>query len=476
MSTELPSQWPEDALAASRYRTLQRKIVALIAVAAILPLISLAVINFYEHQSVLTAEVQEPLRALTSKTKHSFELFLAERTSAVNFIASAYSFTQLADPTSLRKIFQTMTQAFTGFVDISLIGEDGTLLTYVGPYRLQDVNYADQPWFHQVLLRGTYISDVFLGFRQFPHVVVAVRHTDSSGRSWIVRATLDTTQFDNIIASMGLEPGSDAFLVNPQGVLQTRSRHYGDVLQKLPLALPPANYETNVQDFEDHAGRKLFLALGRIANTDFVLVALKPKPAALKTWYTVRIDLVMIFAAGVLFVFGGVLTATRIIIQRLRESDTQRMAAIHQMEHTQRLSSIGRLAAGVAHEINNPLAIINEKAGLMRDLVELNPNFPDKERFLKQIDAIVRSVDRCRGITHRMLGFARRMDVKIEQLDLNTVVTETISFLEREAQYRNVTLELALAPTLPTIPSDHGQLQQVILNILNNALAAVADG
>jgi two-component system NtrC family sensor kinase len=75
-----------------------------------------------------------------------------------------------------------------------------------------------------------------------------------------------------------------------------------------------------------------------------------------------------------------------------------------------------------------------------------------------------------------MLGFAKRMDVKIEVLNLNIVLVETLGFLEREAQYRNVTLTKHLADDLPSIPTDHGQIQQVFLNILNNALAAVADG
>lgn len=476
MKEEIPNSWADAATSGSRYRALQRKIVVLIAVAALLPLISLAVINYYEHQQALTAQVQEPLRALVGKTKHSFELYLTERISAVNFIASAYSFDQIAEKKSLNRIFQIMSQTFTGFVDISLIDESGDLISYVGPYQLKDINYKEQQWFQKVLLRGSYISDVFLGFRQFPHVVVAVRHNNPDGGSWIVRATLDTAQFENIIASMGLEPGSDAFLTNRKGVLQTDSRQYGYVLEKLPFSLPSANSEANVYDFEDHRGNPYFLALGQIANTDFILVAMKPRPSLLKAWYTVRLDMVAVFLVGVCVIFAGVFAATRMIIQRLQENDAQRLAAIHQMEHTQRLSSIGRLAAGVAHEINNPLAIINEKAGLLRDLLELHSNFADKERFSKQIDAILRSVERCRGITHRMLGFAKRMDVKIEVLDLNAVITETIGFLEREAQYRNVTINRQLDLNLPQIPSDYGQIQQVVLNILNNALAAVCDG
>ena len=98
------------------------------------------------------------------------------------------------------------------------------------------------------------------------------------------------------------------------------------------------------------------------------------------------------------------------------------------------------------------------------------------ERFSGLIDAILKSVDRCRTITHRMLGFARQMDVKIENLDVNEIIQETAGFLEREASYRNIGLHLHLGENMPRIASDRGQLQQVFLNIMNNAFAAVNDG
>jgi two-component system NtrC family sensor kinase len=270
--------------------------------------------------------------------------------------------------------------------------------------------------------------------------------------------------------------GSDAFLVNRDGILQTESRRYGKVLEKLPFELPATNFEANVQSIRDNEGQNVFVASVLIADTDFTLVATKPKPTAFNTWYAVRIDLLLIFVSGVVIIFLAVYRVTSMLIAKLQESDEQRLGAIHQMEHSQKLSSIGRLAAGVAHEINNPLAIINEKAGLMRDIIGMREDFPDKDKFSRQIEAILRSVERCRGITHRMLGFAKRMDVKIEVLDLNSVLVETLGFLEREAEYRNVELVRELDPNLPSIPTDHGQIQQVFLNILNNALAAVPDG
>lgn len=466
----------EAAISPERFVQLHRKIVGLMAVVMLIPLLLMAAINFYEYQSSLSKEIQNPLRVLLNKTKNSFELFLAERSSTVSLIASAYTFQDLSDERTLKRIFHVMQREFEGFVDLGLIDEKGIQISYAGPYALKGKDYADQSWFQQVLVRGKYVSDVFLGYRKFPHVVIAVKHMADNGDSWVLRATIDTKQFDRILAAMSLEPESDAFLLNRQGVLQTDSNWYGKVLEKFPMPMPSASFETTVRPVIDNQGRDIFLAYTFFPGADFVLMGVKPRSMILKTWYTVRGDLLIIFVLGVVGIFIVVSRITGMMLRRMQESEASREVVFRQMEHSQKLSSIGRLAAGVAHEINNPLAIINEKAGLMKDLVSFKQDFPDKERFLGLIASIIRSVERCRGITHRMLGFARRMEIKIEELDVNAIILETIGFLVNEARYRNVEIVHELDAALPRIYSDQGQLQQVILNVLNNSLQAVPDG
>ncbi|MBA4358073.1 MAG: two-component sensor histidine kinase, partial [Desulfovibrio sp.] len=466
----------DEAVSPERYTLLRRKIIGIMAAATLIPLTVMAVLNYYEHQNAMTREIQNPLRVLVNKTKNSFELFLTERSSTVSLIASAYSYQELSSERHLARIFNVMTKEFEGFVDLGLIDEHGTQVNYVGPYALQGKNYAEQRWFQEVRIKGKYVSDVFMGFRNFPHVIVAVQHRTEDGRVWILRATLDTRQFERFIASMSLEPDADAFLVNSQGLMQTNSNSYGKVLEKLTFQLPPKTFEPAVLNITDPLGREVFLAYAYFPEADFVLMAVKPKGSVLKTWYTVRGDLLFIFVVGVAAVLLAAVRVTDLLIRRMKESEERRELALRHVEHSQKLSSIGRLAAGVAHEINNPLAIINEKAGLMNDLLAGQPDFPVRDRILAQVESILRAVDRCRGITHRMLGFARRMDVSIEELDVGEIIKETMGFLTNEAMHRQVELRLEIDPELPRIHSDRSQLQQVFLNLFNNALAAVADG
>ena len=139
------------------------------------------------------------------------------------------------------------------------------------------------------------------------------------------------------------------------------------------------------------------------------------------------------------------------------------------------MASLGKMAAGVAHEINNPLAIIKEKAGWMRDLlseedIQKSPNFKEFEESIAKIEY---HVTRAKDVTHRLLGFARRMDPIHEDVNINDVLDQTITFLQNEARYRAIEINTGLQKDLPFVASDAAQLQQVFLNIIDNAIDAI---
>ena len=477
----------ENISSPERYSLIRRNIIILMVLVTFIPLLIMAAINYHNYQESLKAEVLNPLHTLTNKTKHTFELFIEERVGLVKFVASAYSYKDLSEKKTLKRIFRVLKNEFGDFVDLGLISQNGIQMNYVGPYELTGKNYTEQAWFQDVAVRGVHVSDVFMGYRKFPHIVIAVQHLAEDDTGWILRATIDTEKYNSIITSMALEPENDAFLINRAGVIQTNSKFFGKVLEKFPFPIPPGNYGTNSVEVMDSEGRDLFIVYAPFEQYDHILVLIKPLSLVFRTWFTLKSEMVLTFFIGCVVALLVILKLSDILVKQIKEADIKREIAFRELEHSQKLSSLGRLAAGVAHEINNPLAIINQKAGLMKDIIEsetqggeiagntIDSEIRDRHDFLSIIDSINNSINRCKAITHRLLGFAKQMDVQLETLEITEVVRDTVSFIEREAHLRNIKIDINFEDNLPQIKSDRGQLQQVFLNILTNALAAVKE-
>ncbi|WP_243324507.1 ATP-binding protein [Geothrix sp. SG200] len=157
---------------------------------------------------------------------------------------------------------------------------------------------------------------------------------------------------------------------------------------------------------------------------------------------------------------GELAGAFNTMSQRLAE--TQR-----QLAQADKLASVGRLAAGVAHEINNPLTGVLSYASLLRKRLD-----GDKESC-DDLDVIVRETVRCRGIIRGLLDFARPTPPARKPMDLNEVVRRAVSVVMTQLSLNQVDLSLDLAPQLPVVHADANQIQQVAVNLLLNAGDAI---
>ena len=157
---------------------------------------------------------------------------------------------------------------------------------------------------------------------------------------------------------------------------------------------------------------------------------------------------------------------------------SHRKALMNQIVQSERLAAVGRLGAGVAHEINNPLAVISEIAGYLQDLlsgggVDTDPGLLDLE-LREGLPKITHQVKRCRDITRRLLSFARKSEIKVEIADINIAFDEILPFLEKEAHMAQVTIHRDYSPDLPRVSMDEVQLEEIFINLINNATQALA--
>jgi two-component system, NtrC family, sensor kinase len=142
---------------------------------------------------------------------------------------------------------------------------------------------------------------------------------------------------------------------------------------------------------------------------------------------------------------------------------------------SQRLASIGELSAGIAHEINNPLAIIRQEAEMMQLLLRNQDlSQPDQVAELKgSLRQIIQQVDRCTEITHNLLDFARLRQPVVQAVEVNRLIETMATLVEKEAKLNRIQIIRHYDPELPLIFSDAPQLRQVVLNLLTNAAHAI---
>ncbi|MBN1591213.1 MAG: hypothetical protein JW888_17000 [Pirellulales bacterium] len=460
----------------SRYRQLWLYSVCFTAFVSLTPLVIMTFVNFYQYQKTLDEEMRSQISRLTSISRRFMDDFLEEQRAALTYVVKHESYDDLCDQQKLGRIFRDMKESFGGFVDLGIIDSEGNQRSYVGPYDLAGKNYKQQEWFQEVCVRGIYVSDVFLGHRHLPHFVIAVRqHDTASGGFYILRATIDTEVLDSHFASLDLKSSSDAFLINHGGVLQTRPRHHGEVLKQCPIATPPVSSKTEVMEVTTTSGERRILGYAYVEKSPFIFVVLKRPQDTMKNWLLLKSDMLWLLATSIVLIVAVILWSSTSLVNHIRDADSRRDKAIQGVAYTNKMASIGRMAAGVAHEINNPLAIINENAGLLKDLISIEKKPLDTGRLLKIAEAIIKSVERCSTVTHRLLGFAKRMDPATERVELAPLIEEVLGFHEKEAEYRRIAVHFDVPEDPPTIESDLGQLQQVFLNIFSNALAAVDD-
>jgi two-component system NtrC family sensor kinase len=455
------------------YKDLGAKIAITALSFSLVPLLALGVTMYSMFASAYHSKVRANLVTLAENKRQGIDLFLREQVSQLRTLAYSHSIDDLSSVDKLDSILATMQLSSRTFIDLGLIDDEGRHVSYSGPYNLSEANYKNEDWFHQVMVRKIYVSDVFEGFRGFPHMIIAVKKQEK-GRVWILRATIDSDIFDSLVRWLQIGDKGDAYLVNRAGELQTRPR-FGNKSKEIYSALLDATFSgAKATEFESE-NKKIFVGGIWLEQKDWLLVIEEDMRGELQPLFETQAATWAVVGSGVAFIIIGTLLITRMIVVQQERSNREQAKLNEELIQSSKMAALGKLAAGVAHEVNNPLAVIREKAGWMRDLLEeedvkASPNF---QEFEDAVNKIEQHVERAGNVVHRMLGFARRMEPVCNDIYVNDVLKQTTAFLDNEIRFRNIELIWNLATDLPSIQSDASQIQQVILNLFNNAIDAI---
>ena len=434
----------------------------------------------YYFASYSSRQVSSELERIATDHRALICRFLAEKVANLKFISSSYSIEELKNETSLTRIFRRLQSGSVAFFDLGVFDEKGNHLAYAGPYDLAGKNYAQTEWFKAVEDKGLYISDVFLGYRKVPHFVIVVRR-DEGSRTWYLRATIDTFAFNDLVENIRIGKTGEAYIVNRKGILQSRRRSGGRLME---ADQDFHNYHTNNEKITSFstgsyfAGQYLYAA-GELKSTGWIMVV---RQAANDAYAPLRfsaiISIIIIIGGVIVVVIMGYIQATR-IVNRLDLADMEKQQMKTQLVIAGKLAEVGEMSTGLAHEINNPLQVMKSELTMINDIIPdieeiIKKQDPENLRLLTDsVEQIGIQIDRCGNITQGLLKFARKTDSSMQQIEMQNFLPEVVRMVEQRAYLENIRIIQEFDPDILPIMSDPNQLQQVFLNLINNAIHAL---
>ncbi|MBU2551206.1 MAG: two-component sensor histidine kinase [Proteobacteria bacterium] len=467
------------------YRLLSRKMVLAVVLVSFIPLLITGGIILSRFSSAFQKIVKLHLEVLVQKHGNDINRFLTNRLGDIRVMARSTTPEDLAEPVQaplesglINQKLALLKEEYGGvYVDLGLVDYWGTQVAYAGPFNLLRANYAESDWFKKTIKSEHFISDVFTGLRGSPHFIIAVKQA-WLGQDWILRATIDFDYFNSLVENIQVGRTGFAFILNRRGEFQTKPR-FEVALNQSPYQdfingrLDPKR--TSISMTTDATGREAIVAMAPLKGGEWVLCCQQQAADAYTDLRNAQLlALAAILLSGLVIVAVAFLIARR-MIERLSMADTEKADMNEKVIEAGRLASIGELAAGIAHEINNPVAIMVEEAGWIEDLlgdedVESSENLTEIQRSVTQIKT---QGARCKEITHKLLSFARKTDPLIREVQLNDVVGDVVSLLKQKTRYVNVNIDTDLVTDLPNIAASPSELQQVLLNLVNNAVDAI---
>lgn len=453
-------------------------------------LISMILIPFVPFAVVLgigyyyfTASLEENAIAGMQRTvrdhRRMIETFLMERKADLEFILNTHRFDELRRPEVLGRTFEFLQKKSRAFVDLGIFDANGIHVAYTGPYQLSGKDYHQAPWFKSVAENGFFVSDVFLGYRQVPHFVIAIAQLNQEHR-WVIRATIDSQFFSELVKDVRIGKTGEAYLMDARGVFQSDRRSGGTLLQQDSDRPKYGPVHEGVKTFieTDARGETFLYATSWLKDNGWLLVVRQEKSDAFQTLRRAAYLIILTSILGGAGIIAVAVFVTDAIIRRLERMGWEKNQLGEQLIRAGRLAEIGEMAAGFAHEINNPLQIIKSEHALIEMiLADLKAGgrlkaSNDVNDLENSIDQIKLQVERCADITQSILQFGRKSEPVSRNIDLRSFIPDVVGMVIRKASLHRIGIGQQIAADLPAVYGDPCQLQQVFVNLLNNAIDA----
>jgi two-component system NtrC family sensor kinase len=448
----------------------------------LIPFMLALCIGYYYFKTSLENSTIASMKRIVQDHRQMIESFLKERKHDLNFILNSYTYQDLNPSEKLDSVFDHLQKESHSFVDLGVFNQSGVHVAYHGPFDLRARVYKDANWFKEVMEHGYYISDIFLGYRQIPHFIIAVTK-EEAGQKWVIRATIDTVIFNNIVKNIRIGKTGEAYILNANGLLQTEPRSGAKLMDQCSdnIKYPLSNTYVKTYINKGVKGEKYLYTTTWLQNKKWLLVVRQEKSDAFRALSSAVYLVILILVVGGMAILAVGFYLTNRIVGQMEKMDTEKYRLNQQLIGASRLVELGEMSAGFAHEINNPLQIVKSEHSLIEMLlVEMKEKGQIKEseslaEIEDSMDQIKLQIFRCGEITRAILKFGRQDEPRPQDVDLQNFIPEIADMVAQKAIVHGILIEQDIAENTYPVHGDPTQLQQVILNLFNNAMDAILE-
>ncbi|MBI9109927.1 PAS domain-containing sensor histidine kinase [Maridesulfovibrio ferrireducens] len=459
------------------YRGVHKLLLVSMIIVPAIPLLLAVTIGYYSYSKTTEKLVVSAIRQSAIDHRDIISVFLKERQSDLQ------EYLNLIPPEHLKRGLEhediALMYKYAGgvFQDLGLIAPDGVQVSYAGAYELAEKKYLDAPWYQGAVKKGYYVSDVYLGYRNVPHFVVAVMKR-IDGKPWVLRGTINPDIFRKLVDGVKLGDTGEAYIVSQDGKFQTARRSGGRLLENDLFNYP--FQKKNIMSFLGNDDGADYLFTSALMNDGkWRLIVRQKRVDAFRSTNNAGYTVLIILLCGGAFIVVLAFFASRKIYETLERQAGDVCALENQLMRAVRLAELGEMSAGFAHEINNPLQIMKSDLALLEMVLEdvfssnCDPVIRDEVQDIA--DQLKLQIDRCAGITREILNFGRSNKPELQNINLAVYLPGVGAMVEKKAVVHGIQMSCTISPETPLIEADPGQLQQVMVNLLNNAIHAVID-
>ncbi len=459
------------------FKQLKTRLVLGLVLGFLLPNALLSAYFHFQFAHTLKNNAKLNLEAVAGSQKNSIDIYLQERIVNLNNLFHSKEFTLQPTSEVMKSYLQNLKRFDEAFVDVGFLDSNGIEIGYAGPFStFPEKNYNKETWYTSLISENKkyVVSDLSLGSGKTPRFTIATRQ-ELDGRIFIMRTTLDPDKLYMFLRSISHGKSIDSMIVNRQGQYQVVDLNRSP-FQGTSAFIPPYSSPSGVEEIAS-GNEPMLVAYSWLTETPWALLTKQPVSVAQTGMYLARSILTIGLIVISLIISVVIYYTINKLVENARKMAEKGQQLQEMLAHASKLASIGELAAGVAHEINNPLAIIMATSGVIRDM--LNPEFEldhSSTAINSELTIIDNAATRAKGITKKLQDMGKSSASCSVPCDINALLDDVLNRLKKtEFKSKNIEVVTHFNTLLPSIMAEAYPLRQVFGNILINASDAITE-